>query len=217
MSYELSSFTDATESCEEKLSELVQGARPDQTRLVICKFVLDFHPSNVEAAENVMTRKTRFYKDNTTDVYQDKTDTMALQGHRERVMVVLRGDGNGSVDQVPWWFHRSWFALCSLLFASALYRKLLFSQLTKTTWPVTKHYQAPASAPSSAPAPTTAPASMEPASVATPAATLLGSPGGFCRNCGHALRAGSKFCPKCGSKTGPAPMETAAPVVLEIP
>merc|ERR1711957_1010461 len=107
-----------------------KNSKPTQPLLLVCTFPFAFLPRDDLTANDLPAIRQQFYRENTTDVNQDKQEphSLVFQSGRylPQAMVVLHPDGAGKGTERPWWCRRRYYNLSTFFFASILYRKFLF-------------------------------------------------------------------------------------------
>ena len=112
----------------------------EQRLLLACHFPLTFMPRDAETTAALARFKEDFYRSNTTDQFQDKSEKQSLDCiHIDRAMVVLSSAGQ-AVTERPWWMRRSWLALSTLLLMGLPFRYFLYRRAQKVVWHVRKHF-----------------------------------------------------------------------------
>ncbi|CAE7882342.1 PARP11, partial [Symbiodinium microadriaticum] len=108
--------------------------------LLTCEFPLTFLPRDTETATALARFKEDFYRSNTTDKYQDKSETQTLTcAHANHAMVVLSSEGQG-VTERPWWMRTPWLVVFTLLLMGLPFRCFLYRRAQKVVWHVRKHF-----------------------------------------------------------------------------
>lgn len=110
-----------------------------KSMIVLCRFPLEFHPTSDNVEQHYASTRDEFWEKNTRDQYQDTEEEHSVDGHREYVMVILKGGTDDSTER-PWWMHRGPFFLSTLCLMSVPYRLLLYSKCIRTDWTVLKHF-----------------------------------------------------------------------------
>ncbi|CAE7710257.1 PARP11 [Symbiodinium sp. CCMP2456] len=108
--------------------------------LLTCQFPLTFLPRDTETATALARFKEDFYRSNTTDKYQDKSEKQTLTcAHADHAMVVLSSAGQG-VTERPWWMRTAWLVVFTLLLMGLPFRYFLYRRAQKVVWHVRKHF-----------------------------------------------------------------------------
>ncbi|CAE7213968.1 PARP11, partial [Symbiodinium necroappetens] len=108
--------------------------------LLTCEFPLTFLPRDTETATALARFKEDFYRSNTTDKYQDKSEKQTLTcAHANHAMVVLSSEGQG-VTERPWWMRTPWLVVFTLLLMGLPFRCFLYRRAQKVVWHVRKHF-----------------------------------------------------------------------------
>ncbi|CAJ1377135.1 unnamed protein product [Effrenium voratum] len=150
--YDINGFADETLSPEQTIAmfhlmydgeqeDLEASKKKPISRLfLLCAMPLEYHPIDDQEESRLSNCRERFYSDNTTDTHQDK-DSNDLIGcpYKSHVMVILK-EGTDNSRARPWWMTYCVYVVCTLFLLSVPYRYFFFSQCTKISWEVLKHF-----------------------------------------------------------------------------
>lgn len=115
---------------------LIGGSQQDSYLLI--HFDIDVQPCTPQVEKLYEEKKTDFYNYNTTTNFPVKTERLEVDGHVERMTVVLH-EGEG-VEFKPWWLHSFPYYVSCLLLLSIPYRFYMYSKCELIEWTILKHY-----------------------------------------------------------------------------
>lgn len=113
----------------------------EKALIMTCHFPIDFRPRDSHTMRHYPSTKSDFYRQNTMDDHQDKSETHTVNGHIEFAIVVISTESDDSTS-LPWWATPCYFMLASLFFCGMCFRNKLYATTQKLQWDITKHFSA---------------------------------------------------------------------------